>query len=496
MTNMKGPIEESTVHTCTPKLDRRLVVALVPHCVLSLLFLVSALGCLNEQEHRLVQPALPSVQKEASASALHAGSVILVTIDTLRADALGFMHGAAQTPVIDGLSKTGLVFDNAIAAAMLTTPSHASIMTSLFPIDHGVYDNESGVADEVTTLAERFSDAGFQTLAVINFPHLNPEVSNLGQGFQHILRAKKHGRNAQETTREAIAALEHIEPGKFFMWVHYTDPHAPYEPPATHAPRPIQTSSPTPIAEVLKAAPGFQRHNRWFKQAFKTHRYAEELKQKYIAEVENTDAALGEFVTGLKEMGVEDAALVITADHGENLGERQLYFHHGGLYRETVHVPLIFASLNNKNWHKRVHTMVSHVDIAPTILEMAGLGVSPEMRGRSLLPFGRGETLPKRYVFSEHLRAQLVSVRSDEGTLILHRTTNRQFPTYPFHKGKREMYDTLLDPHERQPLTPQGDLANDLEHALQRYLKLNMQLTARAPVDQDRESLRALGYIE
>lgn len=470
--------------------------------ILSFLFTVQliSVGCAEQSapgaEAQTYEPALASEATVGKRAALRASNVVLVTIDTLRGDILGFMDGPARTPVLDELASTGLVFENAIAAAMLTTPAHASIMTSLYPTDHGVYDNQSGIADSIPTLAEAFAAQGYQTIAVIGFPHLNPEVSNLGKGFQHIVRAGRQRRRATDTTAEAIAALEHIQPGKFFMWLHYTDPHAPYDPPESHPPRPVQQSAPTPMSRVVKAAPGFQRSNAWFQQAFTEHRFAEDLEARYVAEVESSDAALGDLMRGMHDLGVADTALLITADHGENLGERDLYFHHGGLYRETVHVPLIIASVDGKFWGRRLSDLVSHVDIAPTLLQLAGLHALPQIRGRSLVPLSQGKSMPERVVFSEHVRAQLVSVRSGEATLIYHRKSAQQFPSYPFIRGEREFYDTLLDPHERRHLPLHGPTAAALERALQEYLRPSRRYSPRLPTGQDQESLRALGYIQ
>ncbi len=427
---------------------------------------------------------------EASAPPL-VKRVVLVTIDTLRADALGAYGGSARTPVLDVLAREGWLFEECMSASMLTNPSHASIMTSLYPRDHGVYDNESGIADGVHTLAAALRRHGLRTGAVIGFPHLNPEVANLGQGFEVVRPATRAERRADVTSREALSVIDAFpSEAPFFLWVHYVDPHSPYEPPATHPPRPEGARTPLKIARA--AAPGFQRNNPWFKQVFAGAGTVEGLAARYRAEVESADAGLGILIEGLRERGLlSETALVVTSDHGENLGEHALYFHHGGLYRTTVHVPLIILAPGRAA--QRVKSLVETVDIAPTVLELAGAPAWVPMRGLSLVSLASGGDTPRAYAFSEHMHAQLVSVRGNEGTLILHRKSSRQFPTYTFSAGRREVY---LSPDERARVGEHAPQSVSLEAALTEFLGAGLRLAARPAVEQDKDALRALGYIE
>lgn len=423
-------------------------------------------------------------------------NVILITIDTLRADVLGTYGGAARTPVLDRLAARGWTFERCFSASMLTNPSHASIMTSLYPRDHGVYDNESGIADNAPTLAAALKRHGMRTAAIIGFPHLNPGVANLGQGFDTVVEATRKERRAGETAARALELLDHTVNGeRFFMWVHIVDPHSPYEPPDDHPPRPVGSGKATPLSVARRAAPGFQRNNPWFQRAFAEYGTVEQLVRRYVAEVEATDAGIGTLVGGLEARGLlDETALLITSDHGENLGEHQLFFHHGGLYRETVHVPLIIVAPGTTA--ARVSGLVGTVDIAPTILELSGASRWQPMRGRSLVPVANGEQPPRTYVFSEHMLEQQVAVRSAAGTLIVHRKSTRQFPTYRFVTGMREAYDTRVDPPESVRLPAGGPLAEELSLALRGFLDSGLQLAARPAAAQDRESLRALGYVE
>ena len=321
-------------------------------------------------------------------------NLVLITVDTLRGDYPGFAGGPAHTPVMDELADSGWSFDSCYSAAMLTNPALASVMTSLYPRDHGVYDNESGVADGARTIATALQRHGMRTLAVIGFPHVNPEVINLGQGFDRVAPATSDERRAGETSQEALRLLDTLTAEEsFFLWVHYVDPHAPYEPGDEHPPRPVVGPT-TPLAVAERAGPRFQRNNPWFRKAFHSYGSVEAMRQRYIAEIEATDAGIGELLAGLAaRRRSAGTAVVLTADHGENMGEHNLYFHHGGLYQTTVHIPLVIHVPGATP--VRVGGLVASVDIAPTLLELVDAPRWEPMRGRSLVPVVQGRREPR-----------------------------------------------------------------------------------------------------
>ncbi|MEM6730564.1 MAG: sulfatase, partial [Myxococcota bacterium] len=415
--------------------------------------------------------------------------VVLITVDTLRAEVLGTYGGPALTPEIDSWATRGQRFDRAFAAAMITNPSHASILTSLHPRDHGVYDNQSGIADPLRTLPSELRARGYATGAVVAFPHLNPEVANLGRGFDRFVPATRKERRAHEQVELTLSEIEALPSDRFFFWLHIGDPHAPYEP--LGEPRTISPAK-TPIRRATRVSPGFQRNNVWFRKVFKSIRHTEPFYDRYVAEVEAVDRALAALREGLAERGLwEKTLIVLTSDHGENFGENDLWFHHGGLHDSSVRVPLVIAGPGVQPEERE--DLASHVDIAPTVLALLDSPRWEPMRGRELM----GEGPPARYAFSEHMLAQAVSVRDGEWLAILHRKNSRQFPNYPFTVGTRELWRRNPNGvHLRVEAAAHPEVAERLEQALEEYLGAGPTLHARRALQQDRESLRALGYIE
>jgi len=424
-------------------------------------------------------------------------SFILITADTMRGDVAGLNGGPALTPTLNEMAQNGWVFENCFSTSMLTNPSHASIMTSTYSVDHGVYSNSRGISDDMDTIAELLKTAGYATGAVINFPHLNPNVSNLGQGFDKIIESTSEERGALEMAEMGLKVIMDLrETNKpFFVWIHMTDPHAPYIKSHDY----LSPKAPLGISEAMyrvrKYSPGFQKKNEWFQQVFRKFRRTDVLLKRYVTEVEVVDAALARIRDGLGVIGASNSTyIVFTSDHGENLGERKQFFHHGGLYRETTHVPLLISG--PKLEAKRSRDLVQTIDIAPTILSMVGAKVPGTMRGRDLKPLVDGLVKGRDVVFSEHLFAQQVAARSKEGLLVYHRKDSRQFPAYPIKRGRYEYYDLLRDPDASKRVNLRRKDARELKKSLKRFLKGGRQIKTRAPTNQDMASLRALGYVE
>lgn len=289
------------------------------------------------------------------------GDIILVTIDTWRADAAGFAGNArVKTPFLDSLAARGVVFTNAHAHNVVTLPSHANILTGLNPYQHGVRENAGFVlAQQQVTVAERLRELGYTTGAFVAAYPLDARFG-LNQGFDVYDDNYGKGRASldftiQERPADAVLAAASRwwsagEGRRRFMWIHLYDPHAPYKPTGA-------------FAETYRNAP-------------------------YLGEVAAVDAALQQHLAPLLR---DDVTTIITSDHGEALGDHGELTHGLFAYEATLKVPLLVVAPGLAA--RRDAAAVAHVDIVPTILERAGAPKVPSLPGQSLLgPLAARET--------------------------------------------------------------------------------------------------------
>ena len=278
-------------------------------------------------------------------------SVVLITLDTLRADVLGCYGGGVATPHIDRLAREGVLFEQATATVPLTLPSHSSILTGLLPVRHGVRDNGGFFLEaSFTTLAERFQSAGYATGAFVGAWVLERRWG-LAQGFDHYSDSfveEEFQRRGDSVVADALAWLGQVPAERRFLaWIHLFDAHTPYD-----APEPFGS------------------------------RYA---SQPYYGEVAYVDALVGRLLEELdRRRRQENTIVVLMADHGEGLGEHGEPEHGLFVYDATMAVPLIIRT----PWGPtgRSQTQVSSVDVFPTVLDLVGLPPEPGIDGASLLP--------------------------------------------------------------------------------------------------------------
>ena len=333
-------------------------------------------------------------------------NVLLITLDTLRADYLScYGSKSVSTPAIDGLAARGVRFAKAIAQVPLTTPSHASILTGTYPQIHGVRDMGGFVLEkDVPTIASILGKAGFDTAAFVGSAVLNRHYG-LDRGFVTYADQMKEESASQKlpgvvaevrgevVTRRVLDWLEKHQassPGKnFFAWVHYYDPHFPYDPP-----EPYRSQHP---------------------------------KNLYAGEVAYTDAQVGKLIGWLSEGGLlERTLVVILSDHGESLGDHGEYTHGVFLYDSTMHIPMIIAGPGIPSG-RVVPQQVRSIDVEPTIADLLGLSAGEKAQGVSLkssLMEGREpmsnycymETL---YPRTSHGWSELRGMRTEEWKLIV-----------------------------------------------------------------------------
>jgi len=398
-----------------------------------------------------------------------------VTFDTTRWDHIGaYGNERVRTPNVDSLAAEGVLFTNAHASIPLTFPSHATILTGLYPTGHGIRDNGLFIlGDDIVTLPERLKEHGWATAAAVSgFPLV--ERFNLGQGFDLYdddLRRKDEDflgrrqrqaslffeeRRAARTNEAILPWLEEHRDEPFFVWIHYYDPHRPWDAPA-------------PYDEL----------------------YAED---PYLAEIAYTDEALGAVLSKLKEWGVYDETMVIfTADHGEGLGEHNESTHSFLNYESTLHVPLIIKPAGGTE-PRRIDDLVAGVDITPTVLAALELPGDEAIQGHSLDGYlsGDGGVPANRQFYAETLSPRLSHGWSELRTLY-------QGDWKYIHGSRAELYDLSADPLELDDLVDRAqEQRQTMEQALARLINDNaMDATSVArPVDDEtRKQLMALGYI-
>lgn len=352
--------------------------------------------------------------------------MVLVTVDTLRADRLG-CYGARspETPAYDRLAREGALFENAVATNPLTLPAHASILTGRHPAEHGVHGNGNfALPASEATLASLLSARGFTTAAFVGAFPLSHRFG-LSRGFDLFddefgSRSLPGGetvprseRRAREVNARALPWLRARAGERFFLWLHYFDPHFEYVPEE-------------PYASRYAAAP-------------------------YDGEVAATDAALSELLGALDRAGLASTTLVVVmADHGEGLGDHGEAFHGVFLYDSTIRVPLILRAPDALPAGARSTAVVSGADVAPTLLEILGIDVPDSMTGRSALGAVRGAPPRSRAPLGDGAVCESFGPWLEFRWSPLHgfRTAAWKFIEAP----EPELYDLANDPRETKNL--------------------------------------------
>jgi arylsulfatase A-like enzyme/Flp pilus assembly protein TadD len=404
-------------------------------------------------------------------------NVLLVTLDTTRADHIGcYGFALAQTPRMDGLAREGVRCADAISAAPITLPSHSTILTGLYPPAHGVRDNGSyALGDDAVTLAERLKKAGYRTQAIVSALVLNRRY-NLVQGFDgydddlwsedeaklFMIRSRPGERTAERATAWLDGWSREAAPGKsgkrrpFFLWMHLFDAHQPYS--MKGADRSLSPSA-------------------------------------YDAEIGVLDRSVGRVLDELKKLGtLDDTLVIITADHGESLGEHGEKTHAVFIYDATVRVPLLLRCPRVLPAGKVYAAPVRSVDLVPTILAALDLPGGTETQGTNLLPALRGDVPPPQ--LPQYSESLLSEVGFGMAPLYGVRLGGFKWIRAP----KPEVYDLARDPQEVANLYPaEARRGANLDRELAAILadsKRRALAPQKSPMDKETlESLQALGYL-
>lgn len=424
-------------------------------------------------------------------------NIVVVTMDTFRADRMEAYGGRGLTPTLDALAEQGTVFSHAVVSSGTTYPSHATMFTGLYPRTHAVRSNYARLPDAVPTLAERLGEAGYDSGAFVSFKGMVVH-GNLGKGFAALSDTQtgtEPFRNGDETARMAMDWLDSRpdENKPVFIWYHNFDAHLPLRLTDYAEQRldEIGYEGPWRDGASIEEVTTIQR------EIVASQQLREAIGALYDGEVRNADAAVKQFLDGLAVRGIlENAVLVLVADHGQALGENGWFGHGATLWETVIHTPMVIVDFR-KPRHSVVETTVGTVDLAATLTELTG--AQPlATQGRSLLPALRGEPLEEVEYLAE------IEMRREENRPAWY-DVDRLAVYYEGFKmeyafGEARLYDLQRDPEAVQPLgaTDTGESAVNsyLEGLAQEYLA-NGKIANLSSLDEDEiKKLKSLGYVQ
>jgi arylsulfatase A-like enzyme len=427
-------------------------------------------------------------------SELKSTNIIIISVDTLRADHLGcYGYSRNISPAIDRLAEDGIRFAWCFTMTPLTAPAFSTMLTSLSPHKHGAKKNGLSIFKHVRTLPWYLRNYGYVSAAFISNWPLRKRLSMLHRDFdtyEEIFTKKRrfgllHNEGTAETvTRRAVQWLNGHRGEKFFLWVQYTDPHAPY----------IFHSDFAPKNEKMDA-----RHYPAGTQLSRI--------KKYDTEIAYTDLHIGQLIEELKTQGLyRDALIIFNSDHGESFGEHDYFKHGRKLYNSCLHVPLIIKLPRIRQKITVSDRYATLLDVAPTILSVLKYPLPEHMEGASVL----GKMSRERLFFETY-----------GGAAHLNRSNRYRLKVSPIRYGvlsgpmkviyssksrKWEMYDILKDRFEHRNLRPQLDREfRPLKVVLMKYVRevrRNIELAKKGYEQrselskEDVEKLRSLGYLK
>ncbi len=436
-------------------------------------------------------------------------NVLLITVDTLRYDHLGINgYPRPTSPHVDALAAKGITFDAAFTYWPKTRSSFASMFTGLYASQHGLNVRDRDLPDFNQTLAETFQSAGYRTAAAVDNANLDAALG-FGQGFdvydQTWLTSETEMKRTETITRFGEETLsDERDPRPFFLWLHYVNPHTPYEPPEKNL-NVFRGDGIVPRGPELEEVIGYHggvNRNLALEGAMHWGDYID----RYDAEIHVADQHIGRVLEALENGPYSGTTLVVfTSDHGESLGEHDYFFDHGyDLFNPSLRIPLILSFPGFLPAGERVSGLVSNLDLFPTILDLAQVRYPhDDFQGRSVLPLVRGsnDKLHKRLFFQndQHHMATL------SGRLKL--------VYYPEREGEAEgceLYDIYRDPGEEDDRFEGSEarvapLQAELSSFFTQTVAWQQRTTARreeVPAAGDselseasRRSLESLGYL-
>ena len=476
--------------------------------ILLLILIVFFSGCMNTNTKDIEQGLEDTSQEDVEnvleniSSRYPDYNIIIISIDTLRADHLGtYGYDRNTSPTIDSIAKEGIVFENTFAVVGETWPSLTSTLTSLYPVSTNVRTNGQILNDSFITLPEILKEHNYSSMAFL---------SNFCKAGNYGFDNKSCGRDGK-ITKDTLKWLDKNYDNKFFLWVHYLKPHQPYNPPEKYASLFVDSNY-TGNYTADEPTFGFITKNR----INLTDSDLNYIISLYDGDIRYADDQVKEVYQKLETLGLLDnSIIIITSDHGEDLYQHNYFFLHScSIYDSSLHIPLIIRLPDKSVINKRVENVVSNVDIAPTLLELANISPPPFFEGTSLVPLifssdnswedialsERGRNIqvsiqsirtPKwRYVYNPK-NLHPICMRNNTGGV-----TGKHY--YPIEE--EELYNIAQDPDETTNVVSQyPEVASSLREELLRRYKPNKLLNETgAPIEADeetKEELRALGYV-
>jgi len=436
-------------------------------------------------------------------------NVLLIIIDTLRADHVGcYGYSRLITPTIDMLSKDGVIYNHVYAQSSWTKTAVASLMTGLYPSQHNVY-NEFGdyctLPREITTLSEILKNAGYTTVGISANPHIIPEYG-FDQGFSHFFRSNNlwTTNSTRAVTDFVTRYLKSREGLKgTFLYIHYMDPHDPYSPLIDCE---NFSNNYEPENVNIKRGIAFKLSGEWAMEDKlrtgaipipmpMTEQDLNYLVSLYDCEIRQVDEGLGEILRALEETGARDnTTIIVTADHGEEFLDHEMLRHGYQLYEETVKVPLIIYKPGFSPPVSKVEKPVELIDLFPTILSIFDVPLTGDIDGHILPPFNAS-----RLAASDAAILGMTRFRNQNKAFLLERDLKL---IKDFISGRSELFDLSKDPMEKHDLAEDNremaqKMSSRLDDAIARSTRIIDSPDFKPPDNEAlKEMLRTLGYVE
>lgn len=413
--------------------------------------------------------------------------ILLILVDTLRADHLGcYGYSRDTSPNLDAIAKRGILFKNVYTVAPWTNPTIASLFTGRFP--QAIFPPalraeaiRQALPQELSTAAELLKANGYKTIALVDHPGISPQF-HYDQGFEVFIRlfekgnpSKGLGTEAEFVLKEFVEQIDSAKGSRMFVYLHLMYPHQPYIPPA-------------PYDKIFGT--GFQNVNRREKQG---------IINMYDGEIRQTDDLIAKIQQSLRHRKLsKETYVLVTSDHGEGFWEHGHFEHGNSFFNELLRIPLIIAPPEDKGTSPlQVSEAVSNIDLFPTILQLAQVTPPQETAGKSLLRYITPTEDPpeSNFIFSQSLHSVDIN-----GAACLKQNMKYIYqPNLAFRP--HQLYDVLKDPRERNNLVKRGENYSAMQQHLLAHLKENerkrstLERKSLEPDAETKERLRALGYL-